>query len=132
MHKHLSSDDAPYVVFSVLPEKQDEFRQHAPLYGAAIREVEGCYKGEQEPAWIIPESLFPTVLVEGWLEGQESALHLGPRDREGGRIASLWHLTVGGHKALDNFIGTFKAVPDAVAAEHESWTKDRGQYYAVV
>lgn len=132
MHKHLSSDDAPYVIFSVRPEKQDEFRQHAPLYGAAIREVEGCYKGEQEPAWIVPESLFYTIRAEGWLEGQESVLHLGPRDRDGGRIAILWYLTPGVPWVSTHVIGTFKAVPDAVAAEHASWTKDRGQYYVVL
>jgi len=93
--------------------------------------VSGSYKGVEEVSYLLNVDdgggLLPADNVSiGRAFGQESILWLGPTNRFGRRIATLYY-TDGRSEA----IGLFGAAPEEVAKAQDAWTFD-GEYYYIV
>lgn len=110
------------------------FSCHAPEFmtkcleanGIDYKVVEGCYKGEREPAYIVNRK--HEREIKFMLKGdQESILFLDEVQKDGTRGAKLIFLKDGHLEKL----GRFKPVDADVAAQHDAWTfrPDQNQYY---
>lgn len=97
-----------------------------------FKRLVGCYKGEQEPAWIINARDWRKLAASGWIDGQESVLHLGPW-QDGGRAATLHyqHLEAPGVNKWQESIGTFQLTSKKRALASDAWTFDpsTGEYF---
>lgn len=86
-----------------------------------------------EPAWCINARDWRKLAASGWIDGQESVLHLSPW-ANGGRPATLWFAntpTLGGPPVRHKPIGTFQLTTEKRAKASDAWTFDpsTGDYY---
>lgn len=130
------SSPEQYVIFSIdsvgdlsyqSPEGFDGWLSAA---GIGFKRLLGCYKGEQEPAWIINARDWRKLAASGWIDGQESVLHLGAW-ANGGRPATLYYgERIDGHIRFIE-AGTFRLTTKRHALAQEGWTFDPSttEYY---
>ena len=90
-----------------------------------FKRLTGCYKGVEEPAWIINARDWRKLAASGWIDGQESVLHLGAWDK-GGRPATLVYRDTTGKDHVRHWvdIGTFSQATEAYARKQDAWTFD--------
>lgn len=88
-----------------------------------------------ESAWIVNARDWRTIAASGWIDGQESVLHLGPYDN-GGRAATLYYcnfVAAPWHWAdqTRQTIGTFQLTTKQHALKCGAWTFDpsTAEYY---
>jgi hypothetical protein len=111
------------------------FSHHTPaiiqaivnLEGEKAAPVEGCYKGEREPAFIAELATFCARFHgECLADGQESYLILDePEERYNLRPATLVYFD----GRPSESIGYFGAAPKAYALAQDGWTLKDGEYF---
>lgn len=99
--------------------------------GIPYKALEGSYKGKREPSWIINARDWRRLADSGWIDQEESVLHLGAWEG-GGRPATLWYRefpAAGESRAVP--IGKFHQEGRAYAVQQDAWTLDpsTGEYY---
>lgn len=131
----LFSIDRPDAGYLWSPSVTNADRFDEWLSGNAIqigfKRLVGCYKGQQEPAWIINARDWRALAASGWIDGQESVLHLGAWEN-GGRPAHLYYSTrwtsfgppIAGRSGTPEFLGAFKQATKAYALKQDAWTLD--------
>lgn len=85
-----------------------------------------------EPAWIINARDWRKLAASGWIDGQESVLHLGPYENGGRPAALVYRDTIGAdHVRHWVDIGTFTSATEARAKREDAWTFDptTGEYF---
>ena len=90
----------------------------------------GCYKGEQEPAFITSLASFDkTFRWSGFLANQESVLHVTGCNKMYAELEALWHNTFDGEKRKS--LGPMQQVSMDVAKSHDAWTyrPDKNQWF---
>lgn len=94
----------------------------AGFFGVTPRPVEGCYKGETERSYLVPDNGVGETRVLEFLREykQESALLLDNQ-----RNAFLVYSDDGRRE----HIGEFTEASKAIAEVQEGWTKVDGKYY---
>jgi hypothetical protein len=127
-----------FIVASTVPEEFSNFLQ---LASVGHKEIEGCYKGEIERAWVINNRDHDYIRdnVPTWCD-QESVLHLGAIKLVDGvevRSATLkftgqingneWQPIVIRDRPQD--LGYLWPVDEATARSHDAWSRDGDQYY---
>lgn len=125
-----------FVIFAVdqHPVTLGSFKAWCDDHSIGFKELRGCYKGEQEISFIVNAKHLPFIETTGWLEGQESILHLSGMKRTGAahsfaRRAILKYLD----GRPDDELGWFNRAYGDVPSKHENWTLDTtdGTYWIV-
>lgn len=118
---------APVVIFSCQSEPLLKYARRMVELGF-FRELEGCYKGQTEPSFMMGAHEFygqgmDRVLLE---DNQESVLFL---DNQRNAFLRFAHEAYG--EEAQEFLGTFHEVPKASALSREAWTRDpqSGRYF---
>lgn len=135
-----------YLVFAVggiLEAKQ--FNAWALGENIRFKALEGSWKGEHEPSFIVEDTNENRLRIAYWVKGQDALLCLGPAYRKrpdglyqlyGNREAILDWLEPDGYGVCERekLSGLWQAVSKETALRQDSWTFDPGekQYYAVV
>lgn len=131
------SSPEQYVIFAIdLPQYAGAFKSEiaAGFTGTAYedgrnaigcKELVGYYKGTLEASYIVNARDWPAIAKSGWINKQESVLHLGAW-ANGGRPATLYYAD--GHSEA---IGKFQLASRATALKKDGWTFDAslGEYF---
>lgn len=121
----------PVVIFSI--NKPDGLTHLVNVLGVPFKEVQGgtgCYKGQKEQCWAIPQEHF-TDEVKAFLkeDGQVCVLHLDNQYNAWLAYAENnygnW-LTDG---VMPEYLGVFKETPEVQAIKREGWSRFGGRYY---
>lgn len=126
-----SNGKAPAVIFSV--NRPDALTYLVNELGLPFKNVTGgtgCFEGQKEQCWAIPQALFTDKVKEFLKEdGQLCVLHLD--NQYNAWLAKAendygnW-LTEG---VMPEYLGVFKEVPEVVAVKHAGWSRFGGKYY---
>lgn len=121
------SSPEQYVIFSIDDESieatRDKFTEYLAKLNVSAKPVEGSYKGKIEHSWIVNARDWTWVALSGYLEYQESVLHLGVW-RNGGRQAVLYYAD---HRVQP--IGNFVQTTKTYALKQDAWTRDGTDYF---
>jgi hypothetical protein len=128
------SSPEQFVIFShdATYGHSDELAFYLQARDIGFKALVGCYKGTKEPAWIVNARDWRQIAASGWIDGQESVLHLGPYDN-GSRAAALYYgqRQEGASADTAHWIGRFHQEAKAYALKQDAWTFDpsTGDYY---
>jgi hypothetical protein len=143
------SGESPYKRFMVFEvggiADAAAFRAWANGENRAFKSLLGCYKGQQNPSFIMEDTGANRLGIAYWVRRQESILCLGPAYRKrddglyqlfGNREAILDFLSPDGYqvKGRESLEGLWQTVSKETALRLDNWTFDPSdnQYYAVV
>lgn len=120
-----------YYIFAVGDQSlitEKAFMQWCINRGINYKPLFGSYEGKTENSFIIGSDDIISVAVAGWLDKQESILHLGACDSRDRRKATLFYLQEGrgfndASKAPVE-LGVFCSVPKDEAMAQAGWTYD--------
>lgn len=146
MKTNYETDSEQYVIFAS-HQPCDRVTAGLLALGIVATPVDGCYKGKEEQAYLVDRKHWErgvrrnTTIV--W--GQESALHLGPRDEsKGARPAYLQYLEIPAGRRVDlragglsasipspKWLGWFCQSSKEDALKQDGWTLLNGRYYVV-
>lgn len=125
------SSPEQYVIFSIDGEGLTATRQvFEATIGVNVKPVEGCYKGKLEHSWIANARDWAAIAASGFLDAQESVLHLGPWSN-GGRPATLHFSFASGDGigAPSVPLGQFRQTAKDYALTQDAWTRDGTDFY---
>lgn len=109
-------------------DRTDSLERWLRKEGYATVQVNGCYKGETEPAVLVVDDrpgnglCAMAVLRLARQYGQESILAV-----DANRLAGLIYCASGGFKS----IGHWRGAPEEIAKSRDAYTERAGQYYIV-
>lgn len=106
-------------------QTRTDFKVFCDDHGIGFKPLEGCYRGAKEFSFIVNKRNLPIIKEHGWLEGEETILHLTGMQRIGQRHAFARHAQL---EWLDtgqiDFLGWYVACNKNVALSKEAWTHD--------
>lgn len=117
---------AEYCIYSVGNDKiiDAAFKTWCLHNRIGFKELVGSYKGETESSFISLAANMPALIAAGWLEGQESVLHLGnPKNFGGGKFkrpATLVFMADDSRVSL----GMFRQTSRELALKADGWSFD--------
>lgn len=117
--------NTPVVLFSIWPENGAALMALVGDY--PIRQIEGCYKGQTECAFLMQAENFYKLGIPAllWADHQESVLYL---DNQRG----AWLLYGPGYEPEQRdrqYLGAFREVGQAVATKRDAYTKVGDRYF---
>jgi hypothetical protein len=97
--------------------------------GILFNRVLGCYKGEQENAWIINRKDWHAIVNHALVSQQESILHLGKLDRTQSKDVRPGVLEYSAIQRVPEFIGYLWPVTEEYALTQDAWTRSFSTYF---
>jgi hypothetical protein len=132
MNQLRNSAAAPNSYVLLSDNHPEKFANFLVLASIPHKAVDGCYKSQQEPAWLINLADLQSVLDRyPSIADQESVLVLGPLElRDGVEVRpAVLRYDLDWCDQSDDNAGWFWPVSEAAAMAQDGWTRDGDQYY---
>ena len=125
MSKNNPEDPESYVIIGTPnPRMLVEWKRAFERNSVPFKPTTGSYKNEPEAGMIFNARHWLTM--EGYLQGEESVLFLGPKPSSSGHRPAILHFLNGD---LPRYLGKFRPVEEEEARKSEAWTFDGETYF---